>query len=86
MKSQVGSNELKFIAEAHSTAAQKETLAKMLKIGWQIDRVVEYGNQSSVALSLKGCAGWLLPTGKFERAALGKKSVSLDYTKMTVKR
>lgn len=67
-----------------ATIEQTAMLIKMLKIGWKITKVVGYRDTGkyAMALALKGTAGWLLPEGKFERAAVGNKVAKLDTQRL----
>jgi hypothetical protein len=87
MKTSASANEIDFLARSRAAAGvQRETLEKMLKMGWQTMRIVQNGQTSAISLSMKGCSGWLLPDGRFERAALGKKSAYVDPRTMTIVR
>jgi len=71
--------ELQAHAKSRSTKVQLETLEKMLKIGWTVTKVTSDSNKAMIGMCMKGTAAWLLDTGKIERAAVGKKSVSVHF-------
>lgn len=63
-----------------SSPIQKEQLRKMVKMGWQITRVI--GNQHSgkfaIGAVMKNTPAWLLPDGSLKRPKVGEKTVDVD--------
>lgn len=60
--------------------AQIEALQKAVKFGWRASKIV-YSQEKgvcAVGIAADGCAAWMTPDGKIERAAAGKKTAYLS--------
>ena len=62
------------------TPQQKAALIKLHDMGWEITNLVrnEKLYKIAFAVALDGCAAWVGPDGKLERAPVGKRTAYLD--------
>jgi len=62
--------------------AQMEALEKAVKYGWKATKIVYSRDLSNttcaIGIAAKGCAAWMTPDGKIDRAEVGKKTAYLD--------
>ena len=69
------------LAAQKSTDEQAITLVKMIKMGWQVTKVVtdHQVNKSAISLCLGKTAAWLMPNASIKRAAVGRSTVTIAY-------
>ena len=62
------------------TPEQKAALIKLHDMGWVITNLVrnEKLGKIAFAVALDGCAAWVGPDGKLDRAPVGKRTAYLD--------
>lgn len=66
--------------ETQATPEQRVALVKLYDMGWNISKLVwnSVENKIAFAVSAPGCAAWVTPDGKVNRAPVGKRTAYLD--------
>lgn len=66
--------------ETQATQAQQVALVKLHDMGWSITKLVWNSLESKMAFAVQadGCAAWVGPDGKLDRAAVGKRTAYLE--------
>lgn len=66
--------------QAHATDAQRATFIKLYNTGWHLQKIVWHRTEPKIAFGvyLDGCAAWVAPDGKLERAPVGRRTAYLD--------